>query len=316
MRRIVNLYKRFGGTDLVREYLRTGFLFKAPFLLISTGISNKGLELFREAASLATYKFLRKKFGAILTESENCIKSVPQIGNKRVWMFWWQGMEHAPSLVKQCYQSVCNQLCDWEIILITENNYRDYVAFPQFILEKLQAGTITLTHFSDLLRIELLIKYGGLWLDATVLCTSSNIPKVILDSDLFVYQTLKPGANGHIILMSSWCMWAKSNNKILTLTRRLLYAYWERYNYMMDYFLLHQFFTLACHYLPEEARKIPPYTNESPHILLLHFFEPYRENLWEDWRLQTCFHKLSYKLPTDKQNMEGTFYSKIVNTEI
>ena len=45
MRRIVNLYKRFGGTNLVREYLRTGFLFKAPFLLISTGISNKGLEL-------------------------------------------------------------------------------------------------------------------------------------------------------------------------------------------------------------------------------------------------------------------------------
>lgn len=46
MGHIFNLYKRFGGASLLREYLTTGFLFKAPLQLLATGLSDKGLELF------------------------------------------------------------------------------------------------------------------------------------------------------------------------------------------------------------------------------------------------------------------------------
>lgn len=141
-----------------------------------------------------------------------------------------------------------------------------------------------------------------MWLDATVLCTNGKLPKSIINSDLFVYQTQKPGADGHATLMSSWYMWAKKYNHILSATQQLVYSYWKRYNYMMDYFLLHQFMTIVMQEFPKEAKRIPPYTNENPHILLLHFFDKYDEDLWNDWKWQTCFHKLSYKL--DKNDME------------
>ena len=36
-------------------------------------------------------------------------------------------MENAPSLVKRCYQSVKENLFEWEIILITKDNYKQYV---------------------------------------------------------------------------------------------------------------------------------------------------------------------------------------------
>ena len=56
---------------------------------------------------------------------------------------------------------------DREIVLITQDNLFNYVQFPDYILKKWEAGVITNTHFSDLLRLELLIKYGGTWSDET-----------------------------------------------------------------------------------------------------------------------------------------------------
>ena len=236
--------------------------------------------------------------------------------NKTVWIFWWQGIENAPELVKVCYRSVVKNMKDWDIILITQDNYKEYTNIPDFIIEKLNKGVITLTHFSDILRLDLLKQHGGLWLDATVLCTNGNVPKSILQSDLFVYQTQKPGADGKATLMSSWCMWAKPNNFILKATQELLSAYWKRYNYMIDYFLLHQFMTIVMKDFPEETKRIPPYTNENPHLLLLHFFDKYDECLWQDWIRQSCFHKLSYKLNKKDMERKGTFFDVIIKKSI
>ena len=54
------------------------------------------------------------------------------------------------------------------------------------VMEKWEKGIITHTHMTDLLRLELLIKYGGMWIDATVLCTAKEeeIPCYFFDSDL------------------------------------------------------------------------------------------------------------------------------------
>lgn len=50
----------------------------------------------------------------------------------------------------------------------------------------MEKGIITNTHFSDLLRIELLINHGGLWLDATTYLTGT-LPNYISENDfLFI----------------------------------------------------------------------------------------------------------------------------------
>jgi len=63
-----------------------------------------------------------------------------------------------------------------EIHIITLENYREYVDIPQHILDKFERGIITMTTMSDVLRFQLLARYGGYWLDATVFF-SSDIPK-------------------------------------------------------------------------------------------------------------------------------------------
>ena len=312
MSKIKYYFEKAGGTKLLKQYWRAGVLHTAIIQFLLLGRSETALRLLRLIVAMKTQEKLKKKYKKVLEKFDEEYEEKDHVASQKIWIFWWQGMDNAPALVQRCYNSVKEHLSGWEIILITEQNYKEYVSFPEHIIEKLEYGQITLTHFSDMLRLELLINHGGLWLDATVLCTSGDIPQSILKSDLFVYQTQKPGADGKATTMSSWMMWAKTNNHILKATQSMLYEYWRKNSKMDDYFLLHQFFSIACKKYSKEASDIFPYDNSIPHLLLLHLFDNFDKDWWEDWKRLTCFHKLSYKL--NKENMEkrGTNYDVII----
>lgn len=309
-------FKNQGGIELIKRYWRNGVLGTAILQFLLLGKKRTALEILRLVTTLKTKQHLAKKYGKVLKEfNAKWQENLPHCERKTVWIFWWQGEETMPPLVRKCFESVRVNLKNWEIVLLSEKNYQQYAEFPTYILEKLQKG-ITLTHFSDLLRLELLIKHGGLWLDATVLCTNGEIPKSILSSDLFVYRTQKPGADGKATTMSSWMMWAKSNNRILMATQAMLYAYWKKNERLDEYFLLHHFMTIAMDFYKEDATKIPPFCNSIPHILLLHLFDKYDEQYWNDLKQMTCFHKLSYKLDEEKCKIERTYYDVVINKRI
>ncbi len=304
-----------GGAKLLKQYWQNGALFTAVSQFFILGKSKTALELLRLAANLKTKQRLEKRYKKVLIEfGEQWSADVSHQTCKTVWVFWWQGEDAMPKIVKQCYASIKEHLKDWEIVLLTENNYKEYASFPNYILDKLNNG-ITLTHFSDLLRLELLIKHGGLWVDSTVLCTSGDIPKSILSSDLFVYRPQKPGSDGASIYLSSWIMWAKTNNRLLLATQAMLYEYWQKNSSLTDYYLLHYFMSIVFDRYEEEAKRIPPLCNSVPHLLQLHFFEKFDEDYWDDVKHMTCFHKLSYKFDAEKYNLEGTYYKKIIENE-
>lgn len=316
MSMLLKYFQKSGGLNLLRQYWQAGVLHSAIIHFILLGRSKIALLLLREIVTLKIQNKLRRKYDSVLAQFDKRYEEKTHAHSRKIWIFWWQGIENAPDIVQKCYNSVKENFVDWEIILITEKNYKEYVSFPEYIILKLQNGQITLTHFSDLLRLELLINYGGLWLDATIFCTSGNIPTSIINSELFIYQTLKPGADGHAIFMSSWCMYAKTNNKILMATQELLYEYWKKNIKLVDYFLLHQFFSIVCEHYSEEANTIPPFCNSIPHILLLHLFDKYNEQFWNDLKNLTCFHKLTYKLEQEDVEKKGTFYDMIINNSL
>lgn len=308
-------FEKTGGFSLIKQYWKGGVLLHAIRQFLLTGKSKTGLELLRMSVSLKQIQKMRKEYGhAIKQFLKNEQEDWSCCENKTVWVLWWQGIDDAPHIVRVCYDSLLRNLKDWEIVLLTENNYRDYVTLPDNIIEKKDKGIISLAHFADIIRLELLVKYGGLWVDSTVLCTSSDIPQSILQSDLFVYQAQKPGADGKATLMSNWLIYAKSNQKILRLTLHLIYEYWRKNNYMTDYFFFHKFFTIACEAYPEDTKNIPPFCNSVPHILLLHLFDKYDEQYWNDLRQMTCFHKLTYKLDEEKLKQRSTYYNMIMNS--
>ncbi len=93
------------------------------------------------------------------------------------WVCWWQGLDQAPELVKICVNSIRKNAGGHKVIILTEDNYKDYVDMPSWVEEKREKGIISRTHYSDILRLMLLAKYGGVWLDSTFFCTNDQIKK-------------------------------------------------------------------------------------------------------------------------------------------
>lgn len=311
MNNLKTTFEKQGGMKLIKQYWKCGALFTAVGEFLLLGKSRTALEILRLSTHLKAKQKLQKKYGKKLKEFDQNWVEPPHESSNKVWICWFQGMEQAPELVRKCYQSVKDNLPDRDVILITSENMQKYVHFPDFLLKKWESGQITHTHMTDLLRLELLIKYGGLWLDATVFCTGKDIPEYMTDSDLFFFQCLKPGRDGHSHITSSWLISAKTNNKILSATRELCYEYWKKNNSLIDYFLLHDFIAMVLEFYPKDWLNIVPRDNAAPHILYLRLFEQYDENIWQSIQAQTPFHKLSYKFQQGQEKIPGTYYDAL-----
>lgn len=108
--------------------------------------------------------------------------SDPALENK-IWVCWWQGLDNAPLIVQRCVESIRRNAGNREVIVITDENYEQYVHIPDWVKAKQEAGIITRTNLSDLLRLSLLAEHGGLWLDSTFYC-SGPLEKMVFSKPL------------------------------------------------------------------------------------------------------------------------------------
>lgn len=287
---------------VLKQFLYARVFLYAGVQVLLNGFSKKGLEIANLSIENRILSKLRKKYQNVIGNYKtNPYKNSAKKCNV-IWICWLQGLDLAPFLVQKCIESIRRNLPNKKIVLLTEKNYREYVSFPDFIEEKIDSGVITKTHFSDLLRIELLTKYGGTWIDATVFCSSNQLPEYIFESDLFMYQILKPGLSGHPTRISSWFMTANKNSDILNLTKELLYSYWKKNNEMVTYFLLHDFVELSIETFPAEWSKVTKLSSGNPHIMQYKMMNDFSENDFYELIKITDVHKLSYKNTIKEDN--------------
>ncbi|MCW4469564.1 capsular polysaccharide synthesis protein [Flavobacterium sp. MFBS3-15] len=141
---------------------------------------------------------------------------------KIIWMYWHQGFEQAPEIVSRCVEQWIVMHPDWEIKLLDQNSVNQY-AGPLPIAENV-LNKLNLAHRSDLIRTQLLIKYGGVWADPTTFCTTSLnswIPEY-LSGGLFMFY--KPGRDR---IISNWFIAAEKDNMILKKMFKELCEYWQ-----------------------------------------------------------------------------------------
>lgn len=263
--------------------------------------------LFSLNRTYKTYKKLHKRYGYVLNKDYQLNEQKEP--SNIVWFCWLQGIDNAPELVKSCYEYLKKNLINKKIVLISLDNYQEYAKIPQFIIDKWEKGIIGNAHFSDILRLELLIKNGGTWIDSTVLCTQ-DIPTEIDNADFFVFSNEYRGDEG--ISVSNWFIHANKNHPILLYTRDMIYKYWTDNNKVVNYYFFHMFMTMAMRKYNNLIADMPFVSNINPHVLLFKYlFEPYSEKT-ADFIKQTCFaHKLSYKFG-EQVKLEGTNYKAIV----
>jgi len=135
---------------------------------------------------------------------------------KIVWFLWLQGLENAPRLVKECYASWLRHNPGWEIIFLDENNIADHITLP--------VRQVTKQAYSDILRINLLAKHGGVWADATCYC-NKPLDEWLYDNlttGFFAFDRPVPDR-----MLGSWFLAGDKYNYIITTLQLSVNKYWN-----------------------------------------------------------------------------------------
>ena len=114
---------------------------------------------------------------------------------KKLWMCWFQGEERAPKLNKECIKRWKKLNPDWEINVLNHNTIPEYAPDFFHIIKDFKVAKHTQ---SDLLRLLLLKKHGGVWADASLFPTtplSDFMDEVINETGFFTYR-FSPRAPG------------------------------------------------------------------------------------------------------------------------
>jgi len=159
--------------------------------------------------------------------------------NNCIWIFWYQGVETAPDLIKNCINSIRSNSGSRELIILDKNNISEYCILPDYIYDKLNKNIITFTHFSDILRSFLLSFHGGVWIDATIFLTKS-LDDIISSGKFF---TLK-GNKNNSVSEGKWTGYFISSEERFYIFEQMFcffISYWENSHKLIDYFLIDYF---------------------------------------------------------------------------
>lgn len=318
-------YRRFlslGGLRLVREYIRMGMVWHIVKSVPACLIEGKSLKTLYAQIGERTSRILCERYRAI-TEERLALYDSMGLEHKRsgtVWFCWLQGMEDAPLLVKACLNAVRTNMPDREVIVITKENYNSYVSLPDFIVGKWERGIMPPAMFADLLRLELLISHGGVWIDSTVLCTGwennewlRRNAEAAMDSDLFFFRYVS-GKTKRFAGIGNWFIAAKTNNTALMVLRDVLVEYWKDYDCVLDYYIFHRLFSLIAAIKPQIVDEMPKGLCVPCLQLGYRIAKDFDDVWWNRLTEKVCFHKLNYRKEKEARNNPKSYYWYIVST--
>lgn len=80
-------------------------------------------------------QYFEKRYGSFAETYKFAENSIPENSNfkNKIWVCWWQGIEQAPDIVKRCVQSICINAAPYEVIILDDTNYRNYVNVPDWM---------------------------------------------------------------------------------------------------------------------------------------------------------------------------------------
>lgn len=286
------------------------------FMLRSKYKDEKTNELYKvmigQKHRMILYQRLKKRYLDSCTLERPWEKLPKEENNDTVWVMWLQGIENAPPIVQKCIESQKKYMPEKKFIIITEDNIFDYIDIPDYILEKRKRGIISKAHFSDIVRHALLIKYGGYWIDSTVLFTDGEFVTDIEKYPLFMYSFYFFGFNPEIMEFNNWFIHSTTNNNMICLLQKMLYAYWKDHDHLCNYFLWHIFESIVNDYYKDECSQIPIVSQAQAHLLATYIYDEFDQGKYDLLRKSTGVHKLSTRFDQDRLLQKGNFYDVVI----
>jgi len=260
--------------------------------------------------------YLLKKYKYVIDEYKGKTNNGVIQDNGNIWVCWWQGEKNAPVIIKKCLTLIRKNAGDHTVVFIDKNNYQEYASIPSYIIEKFEAGIITITHFSDILRMSLLYEHGGLWIDSTVF-VSKQIPNHIFKTHLF---SQKEENEKEFIAKRRWASFIIGGSKgsiIFGFTRKFLFEYWKIENELIDYFLTDYCIAIGYDSVLEIKLLVDkiPLNNPQTYELQQLLNSPFNQQIFDNLLKDTIFHKLNWKGNLVRYTVDGhkTFYGHLLS---
>ncbi|MDP4118192.1 MAG: capsular polysaccharide synthesis protein [Bacillota bacterium] len=213
--------------------------------------------------------FLEKDNKNIIQKYKNC-PAEKEKNTGPVWIFWWQGEEKAPEVVKKCIANVRSFVKNRTVCVVDEKNYADFVNLPEIFLERLKRGEMSLTHLSDVMRFYLLRDFGGLWMDASMfLCR--EIPDFVWNAPFYSVRA-EDKSNNEFVSGSRWViglMGGSKNNLLFRVMVDFFESYWTNNSCVIDYMMTDYALALAYRNIPAVREMVDklPFQNTKIYVL-------------------------------------------------
>lgn len=161
------------------------------------------------------------------------------------WMLWFQGWDAAPDVARACLDNVRCANPDWRVVALDADNLRDHL--PSETLDWIDALPATPTGRSNLVRLLLLQRHGGVWLDATCLCATPLDAWIhdLAGSGFFAFTA---PASGNAL--ATWFLASRPDATIVNAWLAAALGYWNGRGTAHDYFWVQPLFADLIAYHP------------------------------------------------------------------
>ena len=138
--------------------------------------------------------------------------------NKTIWINWFQGWDNAPEICGHCLTSWKYHNPEWEVVKLDSTNISEYCELPKV--------KTNLANYSDLLRVVLMYKYGGVWADSTLFCNKPLDSWIDDDTDSFIFTRSDNDVTNKIIC--NWFVYANKDSHLINELYNRTIEYWEK----------------------------------------------------------------------------------------
>lgn len=262
--------------------------------------------------------YLKKEYSGLLERYASA--SNPRVnveaGSEPIWVFWLQGKKQMPQLIQMCLQSKETHSGGHPVILLDDTNIREYVSFPEEVWKKAEAGTLKVQHLADMIRVQLIRKYGGLWLDASVFC-HKNIDERAYSLPVF---SLKGDYMPQFISGNRWTTFVLGgcpDNVLCRFLDDFFLAWIQSGKPFIDYFMLDCAIALAYENIPAVRADIDvlPVSEGDCYWLNRRIDMPINDELLREYALEpSTFYKIGWNRALMEE--DDTFYSYLLKNNL
>lgn len=301
--------------NLVNKIFRFGFMIPLGNLFMvyfSKLFSQARLSAFVRKRHQAIENKILEIVGYDVFDTSDCNESNVQ-DNTNVWVLWLQGESNMPELVKICLNSIKKNVGNRKVVVLSNSNIHQYIIIPERIKALYKKGRISNAHYSDIIRMALLSRYGGIWIDATILLTS-NLSDHIFKEGLF---TIKNEPKGHNVSDRRWTGFfiaTQPMGPLPVIVDRIFKSYWEKEDVLIDYFFIDYAIDLAYKYNATVKQQIDSVVKNNPQIynLLSSLPKTFDRKEFSMLTKDTSIFKLSWKkYNLSDLSQQNSYYSHL-----